>query len=121
MGKRKASKISGCKLEHHVDMNFNFHAGACQTFTDPDPKVLLCFDQTNHRQCHTFDGNFFQSAGSSTYSHLWTHGMANYHGKALTTGCYQSKGFPSCSLKTELMDLQSSIWVSGPDYSLTSA
>lgn len=49
----KASKISGCKLEHHVDMNFNFHAGACKTFTDPDPKVLLCFDQTNHRQCHT--------------------------------------------------------------------
>ena len=47
--------------------------------------------------------------------------MANYLGKAITTGCYQSNGLPSCSLKTELMDLESSIWVSGPDYSLTSA
>ena len=49
-----------------------------------------------------FDGEFYLSAGSSTYSHQRTMGMANYLGKALTTGCYDNS---ACYVKTELMDM----------------
>ena len=34
----------------------------------------------------SFDGQSYQSAGSSEYTHGATFGMANYLGKALTTG-----------------------------------
>ena len=62
-----------------------------------------------------FDGEQFQSAGSSQYSHDLTLGMANYMGKALTTGCYASS---TCYVKTELMDMSTLQWSPGPDYSL---
>ena len=64
----------------------------------------------------SFDGQSYQSAGSSQYSHRYTRGMANYRGKALTTGCLNS----SCDLKTELMDMTSLTWSAGPDYPYTS-
>ena len=35
------------------DMDFDFYKGACQTFTDPEPVVLLCFDYNDNRACHT--------------------------------------------------------------------
>ena len=49
----QASKIVGCKLERQTDLIFDFYAGACNTFNQPEQKVLLCFDYTNTRQCHT--------------------------------------------------------------------
>ena len=61
----------------------------------------------------SFDGQSYQSAASSEYSHRATYGMANYRGKALTTGCYPDG---SCGLKTELMDMTSLTWSAGPDY-----
>ena len=66
----------------------------------------------------SFDGEFYHSAGSSTYSHQLTMGMANYKGKALTTGCTNSAG---CFVKTELMDMNTLTWTSGPDYPFTSS
>ena len=42
-----------------------------------------------------------------------TVGMANYRGKALTTGCDDDG---SCALKTELMDMTTLTWSAGPDY-----
>ena len=60
----------------------------------------------------SFDGQSYQSAGYSVYSHRETIGMANYREKALTTGC--SAG--SCALKTELMDMDDLSWSAGPDY-----
>ena len=39
----------------------------------------------------------------SMYSHQWTLGLANYKGKALTTGC---NDFNECSFKTELLDME---------------
>ena len=39
--------------------------------------------------------------------------MGNYHGKALTTGCY---GNQKCGVKTELMDMNTLTWSAGPDY-----
>ena len=65
-----------------------------------------------------FDGEFYHSAGSSTYSHQRTTGMANYLGKALTTGCVDSS---ECYVKTELMDMSTLNWSSGPDYPFTSS
>ena len=63
-----------------------------------------------------FDGETYQSAGSSAYSHKRTYGLANYRGRALTTGCYSS----SCGVKTELMDMNTLRWSIGPDYPFTS-
>ena len=65
----------------------------------------------------SFDGESYQSAGSSAYSHQYTLGMANYLGKALTTGCNNNG---SCSIKTELMDMNTLTWSAGPDYPFTS-
>ena len=65
-----------------------------------------------------FDGEFYHSAGSSRYSHRQTIGMANYLGKALTTGCW---GNGICYVKTELMDMNTLSWSSGPDYPFTSS
>ena len=67
----------------------------------------------------SFDGESYQSAGSSKYSHQWTLGMANYLGKALTTGCMVMYG-DSCGVKTELMDMNTLTWSAGPDYPFTS-
>ena len=65
----------------------------------------------------SFDGSSYQSAGSSEYSHQLTFGIANFLGKALTTGCDGG----SCAVKTELMDMKTLTWSAGPDYSFTSA
>ena len=65
----------------------------------------------------SFDGSSYQSAGSSVYSHQYTYGMANYLGKALTTGCAY-RGY--CAVKTELMDMETLTWSAGPDYPFTS-
>ena len=64
-----------------------------------------------------FNGESYQSAGSSEYSHKWTYGMANYKGKALTTGCDVAS---TCGVKTELMDMDTLTWSIGPDYPFTS-
>ena len=64
----------------------------------------------------SFDGQSYQSAGSSEYSHDWTLGMANYRGRALTTGC----SLGSCAVKTELMDIETLTWSGGPMYPFTS-
>ena len=69
----------------------------------------------------SFDGQSYQSAGSSEYSHADTYGMANYLGKALTTGCFCTvPSLCSCAVKTELMDMNTLTWSSGPDYPFTS-
>ena len=60
----------------------------------------------------SFDGQSYQSAGSSEYSHQKTFGMANFRGKALTTGCLGD----TCALKTELMDMETLTWSAGQDY-----
>ena len=49
----KASKIEGCKLERKEDLPFDFYLGACNTFLQPKPHVLLCFDYNNDKTCHT--------------------------------------------------------------------
>ena len=66
----------------------------------------------------SFDGEYFHSAGSSSFSHRSTYGMANYKGKALTTGCKDTR--PECGVKTEIMDMHTLEWSKGPDYPFAS-
>ena len=40
-------------MERQTDLNFDFGYGACNTFNQPDPKTLLCFDKDNDKECHT--------------------------------------------------------------------
>ena len=61
-----------------------------------------------------FDGEFFQTAGSSKFGHPRTSGIGNYNNKALTTGCDTSSS--SCAVKTELMNMETLEWSDGPDY-----
>ena len=65
----------------------------------------------------SFDGENLHSAGFSKYSHRQTYGIANYKGKALSTGCYDTTG---CDVKTEVMDLNTMTWTDGPDYPFSS-
>ena len=64
-----------------------------------------------------YDGENFSSAGSSKFSHYYTFGLATYMGKALTTGCGESRG---CNNKTEIMDMSTLQWSNGPDYPFAS-
>ena len=64
----------------------------------------------------SFDGESYQSAASSEYSHRQTLGIANYLGKALSTGCDSNW----CGMKTELMDMNTLTWSAGPDFPFTS-
>ena len=49
----QVNKIVGCRFERQTDLNFDFEEGACNTFNQPDEKVLLCFHEFNTKQCHT--------------------------------------------------------------------
>ena len=62
----------------------------------------------------SFDGEHFGSAGSSKYSHRLVYGMANYKGRALTTGCNELSD--PCVDKTELMNMNTLEWADGPNY-----
>ena len=49
----KVSKIDGCQLVRQADMEFDFYIGSCQSFDQPTPKILLCFDYYHTTECHT--------------------------------------------------------------------
>ena len=87
------------------------------TMTDSATRESFC-ETLNHfiQFLLSFDGQSYQPAGSTEYSHKGTLGMANYLGKALTTGCDGD----SCAVKTELMDMNTLTWRAGPDYPFTS-
>ena len=83
----------------------------------PHVSLFQCFN-TKLKSNSSFDGEFFHSAGSSKYSHKTTYGMANYKGKALTSGCSDNS---VCYVKTELMDMNTLTWSDGPDFPFTSS
>ena len=114
----KASKIINCKLVRQTNLIFDFKEGSCNTFigSKNTPKVLLCFDEIESQSCHTFDGQYFDATGSSSFSHRRTTGLGNYHGKAFTTGCEMYEEYEECGPKTEMMNMSTLRWESGPDY-----
>ena len=67
----------------------------------------------------SFDGEVFNSIESTKYSHKSTHGLGNYKGTALTTGCLNNDN-SDCWLKTELLDMTTMKWSEGPDYPFSS-
>jgi len=111
--KKQLSKINGCKMERQPDMPFDFYKGSCNTFSEPTPRVLLCFDFIGDRDCHTFDGTSFEETASSKVSHRETFGMGNYKGQALVTGCGTGG---ACGLRTEIMDMDKMRWSDEDDY-----
>ena len=40
-------------IRQKIDLEFDFHQGSCNTFTDPIPQILLCFDTKHTQACHT--------------------------------------------------------------------
>ena len=61
----------------------------------------------------SFDGEVYDQIQLSQYSHIWTRGLANYRGRALTTGC---NGYGECSFKTEFLDMTTLRWSAGTDF-----
>lgn len=113
----KASKIKDCKLVRQTNLIFDFERGSCNTFVESTPKVLLCFDENESKRCHTFDGRYYEAAGTSSFSHRKTTGLGIYHGKAFTTGCDEDdENDEECGTKTEMMNMSTLRWESGPDY-----
>ena len=49
----QVSKVIGCQLVRQKDLRFKFDHGSCNTFIEPTPKVLLCFDEDETQLCHT--------------------------------------------------------------------
>ena len=48
----KVSKIVDCKLVRQNDLHFTFYAGSCNSFSEPEPMTLLCFDLSHPQQCY---------------------------------------------------------------------
>lgn len=61
----------------------------------------------------SFDGEIFEPAESSKCIHAKTLGLANYRGKALTTGSFSKS---SCYVRTEVYDLNTNQWFDAPNY-----
>ena len=38
------SKIVGCEMVRQNDLTFDFELGSCNSFIQPKPRILLCFD-----------------------------------------------------------------------------
>ena len=49
----KVSKIIGYNLVRQSDIVIDFSLGSCQSFDEPTPKILLCFDYHKTNDCHT--------------------------------------------------------------------
>ena len=43
----QVSKVIGCNLVRQNDLPFDFEWGACNSFSYPSPKILLCFDSSS--------------------------------------------------------------------------
>ena len=54
--RRHHSIIKDCKMElQYTDLDFDFYDGACNSFLNPTPRILLCFSsaKTEVGECHT--------------------------------------------------------------------
>ena len=49
----KVQKLVECQFEFQDDMDYEFFSGSCNTFTEPNDLVLLCFDYNNPQACFT--------------------------------------------------------------------
>ena len=50
----QVSKINGCKLVRQPDLTFGVNYPSCNTFSEPQQKVLICFgSESTYRICHS--------------------------------------------------------------------
>ena len=49
----QVSKIVGCEMVRQNDMTFDFYLGSCNSFAQPKPRILLCFDDKRSSECNT--------------------------------------------------------------------
>ena len=49
----KVSVIENCRMARIGDLPFDYEYGSCNTFLEPNPRVLLCFDRNDPKVCHT--------------------------------------------------------------------
>ena len=75
--------------------------------------IFTITDLCMNKNLISFDGEKYDSVELSKYSHIWTLGLANYKGSALTTGC---NSFGECAFKTELLNMTTQKWSEGPVY-----
>ena len=76
-------------------------------------KSIISIKDSKLTQYLSFDGEKFGTAGSTKVSHKETLGLANYKGRALTTGCSTAG---SCGVRTESMDMTTLKWSDEADY-----
>ena len=48
----QVSKIVGCEMVRQNDLTFDFTSGSCNSFAQPKPRILLCFDYIHSTECH---------------------------------------------------------------------
>ena len=65
------------------------------------------------KYCFSFDGESFETVQSSKCDHTKTLGLANYRGRALTTGSFTNS---ECSVRTEIYNIITNQWIDGADY-----
>ena len=48
----KVSQIENCQMTRIGDLPFDYYRGSCNTFLEPNPRVLLCFSDNDPKVCH---------------------------------------------------------------------
>ena len=48
----KVSVIDNCQMTRLDDLPFDYGWGSCNTFLEPNPRVLLCFSSNDPKVCH---------------------------------------------------------------------
>ena len=49
----KVSQIENCQMTRIGELPFKYSWGSCNTFLEPNPRVLLCFNRDDPKVCHT--------------------------------------------------------------------
>ena len=50
----KVSQIKNCQMTRIGDLPFDYFRGSCNTFLEPNPRVLLCFCSDDPKVCYTW-------------------------------------------------------------------
>ena len=79
-------------------------------------KYYTCY--LNLYKIFSYDGENFVSVASTRCDHGLTFGLANYRGKALTTG--SGNRYSDCYVRTEVYNLETNQWNDAPDYPFSS-
>ena len=77
----KASKIEGCKFVTKGELPFDFQDGACNTFLEPTPRILLCFTDQSYsdsKRCHMWALNIYNETVRNLLQVLMARNILKY-------------------------------------------